>query len=211
MQEDPRDAILSSLSALSRAFFLILSLSLIVAFIAYGVVKKIPGTYEVHFSYMVSIEQHDVALGFRYDGYYALSSTDLFSATLASIASAPETIIAAYIASGIQPPTQDAIRLVRVVTAKKTAPALVQITVTDASQKNAEQLTSGLMTVLAKTIDEYNTKGPASLIFHGVSTTPWTSVHAPLPLPIAASMFMLVFLGGNMIVLVRQALKRGHH
>lgn len=209
MQEDPKDAILSSLRALSHSFFPILGISMVIAFVSYGVAKKIPGTYEVHFSYMVSMEQQAVPSGFQYDGFYALSSIDLFSATLASVASSPEIVFAAYREARLNLPTQDAIRLTRAITSEKAAPQLVRITVTDASKKNAEQLTQGLMTVLQKTIREYNAKSGSSLDFQGVSTEPWTSYSVALPLPIGTSLFMLAFLGGNMFVLVREALRRG--
>lgn len=209
MHEDPIRNIEDSLTALRKGFFLILGISIIAAIVSYGIAKNIPGTYEVHYSYMISMDQKDVAPGFRYDGYYALSAADLFSATLASMVSSPETIIAAYAAAGIQPPTQDAIRLVRIVRSEKAAPQMVRITVTDASKKNAEDLTAGLISVLGNQIETYNAKGLSSIVFHAIPTEPWTGQSKVAPIPIAVSVFTLFFLLGNMVVLFREALKRG--
>lgn len=163
----------------------------------------------MYFSYMISMDQKDVTPGFRYDGYYALSAADLFSTTLASIASSPETIVAAYQKANMKLPTEDGIRLVRIVRAEKAAPQLVRIIVRDASKQNAEQLTLALREVISAAIDEYNAKGLSSIVFHGVPTEPWTSRNLVDPLPVAASFFMLIFLGGNMIVLFQEAIRRG--
>ncbi len=209
MQNDPHDTIIGSLNALRRSFFLVVGLSVLVGVVAYGVTKNIPGTYEAHFSYMISMDQKDAVPGFRYDGYYALSAADLFSATLARIADSPETIVAAYAKANIPLPTQDAVRLVRAVRSEKTAPQLVRIVVRDASKEHAERITSGLVFVMNNAIDEYNAKGLSSIVFHGVPTAPWTSMNQAAPIPVAASLFMLVFLGGNLVVLLREALKRG--
>jgi capsular polysaccharide biosynthesis protein len=209
MQKDPHDTIQGSLNALWQSFFFILGASIIIGILAYGITKNIPGAYEVHFSYMVSLDQKDTTPGFRYDGFYAISAVDLFSSTLASIADSPETVVAAYKKANMALPTQDAIRLVRTVRSEKSAPQLVRITVKDASKKNAEQLASALMFVVNSAIDEYNTKGLSSITFHGVSTEPWTSMNEVAPLPVAATFFMVMFLGGNMLVLFREALRRG--
>ncbi len=209
MQTTPQTPVPSSLRALQKSFLSILGLSVLVGVIAYGAARNIPGTYEVHLSYMIGMDQKDTTSGFRYDGYYALSAADLFSTTLARIADSPETVVAAYEQANIPLPTQDAIRLVRSIESEKAAPQLVRLTVRDASQKNAERIADGLIVVMNKAIDEYNTKGLSSTVFHGVPTEPWTSQNSTLPLPIAASFFMVTFIAGIMWVLFREAMYRG--
>lgn len=209
MQNDPQDSIFASLAALRKSFFLLLGASVLVAILAYGVTKNIPGTYEVYFSYMISMDQKDAASGFRYDGYYALSAADLFSTTLARIIDSPETIVAAYKEANVPLPAQDAIRLVRAIRSEKVAPQLVRVVVKDASLEQAEQLASGIVSVTNAAINDYNAKGLSSIAFQGVPTPSWTSLNTPAPFPVALSFFMVMFFGSNLIVLFREAFKRG--
>lgn len=209
MREDSKNDIASSIDALRRNFFLILGISIVVFVFSFGVAKKIPGTYESHFSYMISIEQKDTTPAFRYDGYYALSAADLFSATIASIATSPEIIVAMFTEADIALPTQDAIDLGRFVTSNKEASQLVRLSVRSSSKSNAEQLASALISVMNNRIQEYNAKGLSSVAFRAVPTQVWVSYNAIKPLPVAASLFMLVFVGGNMAVLFRQSILRG--
>ncbi len=209
MHEDSRNAIHGSIEALFRFFFLIFAVSTVSAIFAYGVAKNIRGSYEVHFSYMISMEQQETAPGFRYDGFYGLSAIDLFSKTVASIANTPETIVAAHKRAGLALPTRDAIRLVRIVRTESAAPQLVRFTVRDASQKNAQALAHGVREVVNDTVDAYNGSGGESISFHGVFTEPWTSYDALNPVPVAAVFFMIVFVTGIMIVLFREAIARG--
>ncbi len=113
MQEDPTLFIRASFRVLARNFYKLLGISILVAILGYGIAKQFPATYEVNFSYMVSMEQRDESSNFRYDGYYALSATDLFSATLAGVIVSPETIVAAYGGANIPLPTEDTIDLVK--------------------------------------------------------------------------------------------------
>ncbi|MEK7500153.1 MAG: hypothetical protein AAB649_06120 [Patescibacteria group bacterium] len=207
MSQDSKNDVVSAVDALRRNFFLVLGISIIVFIISFGIAKKIPGTYESHFSYMISLEQKDAPSAFRYDGYYALSAADLFSATVASIATSPETIVAMFAEAHIALPTQDAIDLSRLVTSKKEAPQLVRLSVQSASKSNAEKLSASLILVMNKRIAEYNEKGLSSVAFRAVPTQVWVSYNAIKPLPVAASLFMLVFVGGNIAVLFRESVR----
>lgn len=209
MQKDPQDSIHDSLSALRRTFFYVLGVSVAIAVLVYGGISRIPGTYEVHFSYMVSMDQREVVPGFKYDGFYGLSAIDLFSTTLARVADSPETVVAAYKNANIKLPTQDAITLVRTIDSEKVAPQLVRFTVRNASKKHAEKLAAGLIVALDSSIDEYNIAGRSSTTLHAVTTPPWTSQNVINPIPVSASFFMLVFVSGNIFVVFREAIKKG--
>jgi len=209
MFPDHQNDVVNTLYALRRNFFLILGVSIVISILAYGIAKKVPGVYEVHFSYMVSMELQDTPSAFRYDGFYALSAADLFSATLASIAISPETIVAMFHRAGISLPTQDATDLGRIVRSKKEASQFVHLTVRDSSKNNAEKLTTALISVMNERIEEYSKKGLSSISFQVIPTQSWTSYSAIKPLPVASSLFMLVFVGGQIVVLFREAIRRG--
>lgn len=200
----------ASLQALSRNFFLTLAASIAAFALAYALASSIPVTYEVHNSLMLSLDVRDAASEFRYDGYYALSAADLFSGTIAGLASSPEIIVAAYTQAGISLPSKDASRIVRTVQAKKSAPQLVQISVLGKSAHDAQAISAALRSVLAQSVEEYNKKGDASVVFRAVFSEPWMGVRLSAPLPVALSVFLLVFFGMNMSVLFREALRRGN-
>lgn len=209
MHKTTNNDIASSIEALRRNFFLVLGISIIVFIFSYGVAKKIPGTYSTHFSYMVSMDQKDVTPAFRYDGYYAVSAVALFSETLAGLTTSPEIIVAMFEEADVSIPTLNVLDLGRIILSKKAAPQLVQFSVQDASRVTSEKLATGLKKVIRKKIDEYNTQGISAVSFQATATDSWTSYNTVKPLPIASSLFMLVFIGGNMVVLFRDAMQRG--
>lgn len=208
MQEDSLTALHSSWEALAKKFPIIGVLAIVCGLIAFGLVKQLPASYDVNVSYMISMKEREAAAGFRYDGYYALSATDLFSATLAGVATSPETIVAAYKEAGLPLPTQDSFVLGKSVRADKIASQLVRVRVTQASKDSAEKLSQGLMKVLNRSVTQYNEKGNATITFAAVATDPWTSTQVLAPLPVAVSVMIFVALGGSFVVLFREALAR---
>ncbi len=188
---------------------ILLVVSLVVAVLGYGIAVRLPVSYDVHFSYVVSIEQREVAPIFRYDGYYALSATDLFAGTLASWIVTPETVVAAYHEAGITLPTEDAIDLTKNILAEKAASQLVKITVKNPSKQKAESLAKGVMGIVPKLIEQYNKNGTPAVTFSAVASIPWTGVSRIAPLPIAIVLFVFVFFAGIFLTLFMSALARG--
>src|SRR3989338_3499521 len=131
MQQTPFDNTQASFRALNRALPLICAAGIAAAGLGYGIARKIPPSYEVHFSYIVALQERDTSPGFRYDGYYALSGTELFSSTLASLIASPEMIVQAYQEAKLPVSTQDPFALTKRVRAQKAASQLVQKTISD--------------------------------------------------------------------------------
>lgn len=183
-----------SWNALIRRAPRILLVSFLIALASYTVAAKMPVSYNVHFSYVVSQEAKEVPPGFRYDGYYALSASDLFTATLASWIAQPQTIVAAYEASSMPLPTQDAVDLGKYIHAEKAAPGLVNITVENPSQETAEAVAGGIAKIVPVFIAQQNTVGTPAVTFRAISSRPWTGTSRIAPLPIALVFFMFAFL-----------------
>lgn len=209
MHSDPRIAVEESIEALYKALIPICIISVLVGIITYGIVRKAPPTYEVHFSYTVAMQQRDAASGFRYDGYYSLSGTELFSGTLASIISSPETIVAGYRNANLPLPTQDPFGLQKKVVAEKAAPQLVQVTIQGASQHDAEVLAHGIATATQAAVDAYNKGGSGTVPFAITQTQPWTGIIRIAPLPIGLIVGVFAFVVCSIAVLFREALRRG--
>lgn len=187
----------------------LIAVSLVVAITGYGVVIRLPVSYVVHGSYVVSQEGREVAPGFRFDGYYALSATDLFTGTLAAWIVSPETVVRAYQEASVSLPTEDPIDLVKSIRAEKVAPQLIAITVKNSSKAAAEKLASGVARIVPELVTQYNTTGTPAATFAVVASQPWTGVSRIAPFPVALVLFLFVFLTGMVWTMFLEALRRG--
>lgn len=209
MQQTPLDNTQASFRALNRALPLIFAAGIAAAGLGYGIARKTPPSYEVHFSYIVALQERDTSQGFRYDGYYALSGTELFSSTLASLIASPEMIVQAYQEARLPVSTQDPFALTKRVRAQKAASQVVQVTVVDGSKEKAEALAKAVVDVTQHTVRDYNTKNADSNQFSITSTTPWTGVVRVAAIPVAIIVGVLSSIIAAMVVLFKEAFKRG--
>lgn len=208
MHNDPRTQVEQSIMALWRALPLLCVVGVVVFVIAYMSAIKNPPSYEVHFSYIIAQQQRDASPDFRYDGYYSISGTELFSATLASLIMSPEQIVSAYTSANLPLSTQDPISLTKHVKAEKAASQLVQVTVTDTSKTNAEALAQAVDRVTQQAMQEYNKKNKDTAQFSLTQTHAWTGTVRVAAIPIALVSAVLVLVGVILVVLFQEALKR---
>ena len=189
--------------ALLRRLPQLLLVSAGVATVVFFVVSSVGAKYTIHFSYLVSLSEREEASEYRFDGFYALQATDLFAATLAKWAAAPEVINKAYQTAGLTPESADVRSLSRVVRAEKTAPQLVQLTIQAKDPETAERLADGLQEVMAENIDLYHDQGVPELAFSVIATEPWLSTQEAATTVIVIATFVAVFmLGVNVVLLV---------
>jgi capsular polysaccharide biosynthesis protein len=196
------------ISALRRYLPVVLVVTVVATLIAYGVASRFKPTYQVHFSYVVSLTQRDVTPDYRFDGFYALQATDLFAATLAGWIKTPEHVVAAYEEAGIVLPSRDAREVVKAVEAVKTGPQLVQVTVKGEKEEDAQDLAKGLQTVIERQVENYHDKGTPAIGFAVVTDTSWTSLQTVPITMIAAGTFVFVFLFLLNAVLLLESVKR---
>jgi len=169
---------------------------------AWLIVSRVGPTYTVHYSYLVSLSEREETEDFRFDGYYALSATDLFTATLASWVSVPEVVVAAYEEVGL-PAARDPKEVARAVTAEKKAPQLVAVTVRHKDQAVAEKLAQGLQTVMERNIEQYHDQGIPALTWRVVATSPWLGVsRLSAPVIVGATFVFGLLMGVNAVLLV---------
>lgn len=186
----------------------ILLISFIAAVAAYGITRSIVPQYQVHFSYVVSLSQRESSAAYRFDGYYALQAIDLFAATLASWARTPETIAAAHERAGLSLTTRDPRTLRQIVTATKTAPQLVEVTVRQPSEEQSMALAKGLQAAVRDEVSRYHQQGIPALTFTVVPTTPWVGVPAIATRVIVVAVFVFTAIGLINIVLFWESIKR---
>lgn len=178
--------------------------SVVVALIAWGVAARVKPMHEVHFSYLVSLSQRDNVNEYRFDGFYALQATDLFAATLAKWAAAPEVVVEAYQEAGLEIPSEDPRTLTRAIRAEKVAPQLVAVTVRGSSREVAEALAAGLQDVIKENVAAYHAQGVPAVQFRVVATQPWTGVTRILvPIVVVATFVAAVLLAVNAVLLVQ--------
>jgi capsular polysaccharide biosynthesis protein len=190
------------IQAVKRAMPLLLLAALVLAASGYLLARSAGPVYEVHYSYLVSLKTRDQVPEYRFDGYYALQATDLFTATLARWTTTPEVIVAALNEGGISPVPQDAQALSRYVRSEKTAPQLVEVTVTGSSAAKAQRLAAGLQKVMEKNIASYHDAAIPAVDFSVVTTNAWTGVsqlHAGLV--VLAIAVTVLFVGINIVLL----------
>ncbi|MDZ4225360.1 MAG: hypothetical protein U1C49_00780 [Candidatus Andersenbacteria bacterium] len=176
--------------------------SLAVAAVAYALAERSGPTYEVHYSYLVSLSERENPSEYTFDGYYALQATDLFAASLAKWATTPETVVAAYESAGLDLPGEDPKILARSVTAEKTAPQLIQVTVRDRDEEKASLLAKGLEEVMANNVDIYQQEGIPALKFRVVTSTPWegkSAVSVPVITVATFVMTLLILVNGALL------------
>lgn len=177
-----------------RRFPLFLLLSLALAVLTYVIMVRLPITYEVHYSAVVSLALREEPAEYTFDGYYALQATELFAATLAGWTEAPEVIVQAYQAAQVPVPRGGTRALRRGVSATKTAPQLIEIVVTADDRERAERLGAGLRAVSRRNLDLYHDNGIPALRWRVVTTEPWTSVTYPAGAPVAVAVFIVTLL-----------------
>ncbi len=195
--------------ALWRNLPMIMLVGVLAFGIAYAIASKTPPSYEVHFSYVVAQQQRDASPDFRYDGYYSISGTELFSATVASLIMSPEQIVSAYASANIPLASQDPLALTKKVKAEKAASQLVQVTVIDASKSNAEALAHAVDSVTQKAVSDYDKKNKDTAQFSLTQTNAWTGTVRVAVMPIALIAMVFALVMAALIVLFNEALKRG--
>lgn len=191
-----------------KAMPVLVLISVVVTTVAFLFARQIGPTHQVHFSYLVSLSQRDESEDFRFDGFYALQATDLFSTTLAEWTKTPEVIIAAHREAGLAVKDEDPRGLARLVTASKAAPQLVQVTVKHKDKQAAEKLTDGLVVVMKQNVERYHEQAIPAVQFRVTTTEPWTGAsQLSLPLIVVGTFVFTFFISLNILLLI-ESLKR---
>ncbi len=192
-----------------QALPILVVISLAAAVLAYAVAANMAPQYRAHYSYLISLASREERADYRFDGYYAIQATDLFAATLAGWIRSPETIVAAFNRSDLAVPTQNPRDLTRIVKSEKTAPQLVQVTITGTTPQEVEALTGALKQVMEDNVRQYHEQGTPALEFRVMATKPWASVSRVAVPVITAATFVLVFFIALNVLLLIESVKRG--
>lgn len=184
-------------------------ISTLIFLLVFGALVRLAPEYEVHYSYIISLAGRESAPDFRYDGYYALQSTDFLAGTIAGWAGTPETIVSAYRQANVPLLSSDPRVLTKSIHAEKVAPQLVQITIKHVSSDRAEALAKGLQVVMANNIANYQSQSVPAVAFKVTTTPAWTGqTRISAGIIAVATFFFLLFFGINGIVLY-ESFKQG--
>lgn len=193
--------------AMVRHLPLVLIISFVAAMVAAAAAQALAPAPEVHFSYLVSLRQREDAAQYRFDGYYALQATDLFAATLASWVHTPEIIAAAYQQAGLVLTDRDPRSVQAAITATKSSPQLVEVTVRQPIEADAQKLATGLQAVMNEEVAAYHAQGIPAVTFGVVATTPWVGQRAVATRVVTAAAFIFVFIAALNVVLFQASLR----
>ena len=162
------------IQSVKRALPIIGALTLGAGLFAAAIATSWAPSFDTHFTYVVSLAEREQEEGYQFDGYYALQATEIFVASLAKWTAAPETVVKAYEKAGV-PLTSPSVRsLSQAVKAEKTAPQIVQVTITGQDQDKVKQLAAGLRQVVAENLDKYHAEGVPMIKFKAIATEEWT-------------------------------------
>ncbi len=179
---------------------LVLIISVFLAVAVFAMIRNKDPVYEIHFSYLVSLKEREGGEDYRYDGYYALQATDLFTATLAQWIKAPEVVAGVREKAGY-PVSNDSKEVVSSVKAVKTAPQLIEVTIVDDDRERAEKILKGLEDVVSTMIEAYN-ESDAELVFEMMRTNSWVGQKKLSATIISLLVFVFaVFLGINLVLI----------
>lgn len=186
----------------------IVLLSAALSLLVYVVSIRTGPTYSVYYSYIVSLSERETVTDFRYDGYYALSATDLFAATLTAWTKTPEVIVSAYEKAGLEMQSDNPQELVKLVSAEKTGPQIIEITVRHEKKEVAEKLAVGLQAVMLDNISKYHEEGIPALQFKVITTRTWTGENDVATGVVSMGTFIFSMLLGVNGVLLVESFKR---
>lgn len=192
--------------AVIRALPLLLVIASLVAAAVYGWVVHRGSEYRAYYSYVVALTEREAAPDFRFDGYYALQATDLFSETLAAWLRTPELVVAAHQQAGLPLPTTNPRQVARLVEATKAAPQLVTVMIRGSDSTTVEQLSHGMMKATAERVAMYHDQGVPALQFEVVPTEPWVGSQKLSAPVIVSAVWVFVLLFGINAVLIRESI-----
>lgn len=186
---------------LKKVFPFLIAASLIVGLVAIGVVRQQGSKSRLDFSYMV-VGQREAATSspvYRFDDYYALQATELFSKSLAAWLSAPATIAAAL-------GREDRHDLV------VTAPAagLIHLTLSSANPAVLPYLRQVVDQLARQYLDRYNASNP-SIVFRIEAAPEWVRTPEPPWRLVGVVSFLLTFFIGLNAALVWITLHENRH
>ena len=193
---------------MKRTFPKVVMLSVALAVLAYVITARTGPTYSVHYSYIVSMSEREEGNDFRYDGYYALSATDLFTATLTAWTKTPEVAVRAYEISGVEMRSNDPQALVKLVSAEKTGPQIIEIVIKHKKKEIAEKLTEGLQAAMLENIEKYHNEGIPAVKYKVVTTEAWTGEKSLAVGVVTMGTFIFALLLGINGVLLVESFKR---
>ena len=172
-----------------------------------AIADRIGPTYEVHYSYLVSLSERESSNSFKFDGFYALQVTDLFASTLSEWVKTPEVVVAAHQVADLKLAESNARDLGKLISSDNPASQLVTVVVRHADSQRARAIADGLREVMRKNIDEYHDQGIPAIKFRVVETDPWVGVVKPEKgvVGIATLLFSFFFLVN--ILLLWESLK----
>ena len=193
---------------LRRRLPMVILVSIVVFMAVYTILRRQGVIHEVHFSYIVSLEDRQQTAQYQFDGYYTLQAIELFTDTLSNLITTPELLVRAYEQAKLPLPNLTARTLQGAVTAEQIGPQLVHVTVRDKNREVAEKLSKSLMNVVGQDVEVYQNQGKPAVKFQIVASEPWTGQAQLNILLVAVGSGLFIFFIGINLVLLWEGLKQ---
>lgn len=193
---------------LRRRLPVLILISLAMAVCAYAVVNRQGITHEVHFSYLVSLQERSPSSQYQFDGYYALQAIELFTETLSKWVITPEVLVEAYQRAQVPLPGLSQRQLQAGVSAEQAAPQLVHVVIRNQNVEYAKKVAAALDTTIQEKVTLYQEQGTPAVQFKIVATKPWAGKSSLNNVLILVATALGTFFIGLNLVLLWEGLKR---
>lgn len=138
------------IKSIRKNSLLIIALGIITALATFVFTFNQPSYYNVSLSLLVSSAQNQETNDYRFDGYYTIQATDLFSNTVEAWFKSPEIVSAIYDKAKANLDKSNIKSIAKIFKAEKLAPHYVEVRYKITSEKEAKQLGDAAVGVLSE-------------------------------------------------------------
>ncbi|MFC1640627.1 hypothetical protein ACFL2D_01110 [Patescibacteria group bacterium] len=168
-----------------------------------------PPVFEASRAVTISRVNAQETKDYKYDNFYAIQASELFSRTVVGWIETPAIVIDVYSEAGIDAPNDNLNSLAKVIKGTRIAPQVVQIDFDHTDKEEASKLADSVINVIQREVDKENEATKDDEAYFHIEATKTIVVEQTKHYPLIAVISFLVslFIGYN-IALLRHYLKK---
>jgi len=184
--------------------YALLGISIATAVVTFIVTMKQPSYYNSSLSLLVSSSQVQDTQDYRFDGYYTIQATDLFSNNIEAWLKSPEVVSGIFNAAKINPGTSHIKELTKIFKAEKLAPHYVEVRYKTSGEQDATRIASAITDALSEKTKSLGESSKNQTAFSVSSGKPVTALTKPPVLVNTAVAFVAGLFMGFLLVLMKE-------
>lgn len=165
---------------------------------------KQPSYYNSSLSLLVSSSQIQETQDYRFDGYYTIQATDLFSNNIEAWLKSPEVVSGIFNASKINVGVSNIKELAKIFKAEKLAPHYVEVRYKTSSEQDAGRIASAITEALSEKTKSLGETSKNQTAFSVSGGKPVTVLAKPPVLVNTAVAFATGLFAGFLLVIIKE-------